>query len=260
MSPNKNQQNATLRASLASASTAIPFSVQPPACGIREYNGSPPKHTQLTQQSVTNGSTWTASSFSPIQNASEASKLDIYAPSYVPLWLTAVNESIAIPRYCSLLETINYADYVSSFAGRQFLQPLASVNLPTIQNENVPVRQSASPESLSLETYGPYFWEALENEVSAEAAELRNCNLFVATLESQDLSGSLFRLRVPGLREYSPRVDLGDVVRVRPLFPRSDAAEFTKLWYAPGGGKERTLRARFLRLGVPCYRMGTCTA
>jgi helicase MOV-10 len=239
-SPKKLRQNP---ASRPSASTPILSGTPPPAAGNGEYPGSPPKIAQLKQQSVTNGLNWSKSSLSPIKSASESSKLDVYAPSYIPLWLTAVNESIAVPRFCSLLETVNYVDYVSSFAGRHFLQPLASVNLPTIQNENVLVAHSASPESLSPEIYGPYFWEALENEVSAEAAELRGCNLFVATLECQDLSGHLFRLRVPGLKEHSPRVDLGDVVRVRPLFPRSDAAELTKFWYSPGGGKERGLYA-----------------
>lgn len=243
VSPDKNQQNPTSRASHASTSTAVAFDVQPAARGVGEYDGSPPKQGQLEQQNVTNGSSWTTSSSSPVKNVSEASKLDIYAPSYVPRWLTAVNESIAVPRYCQLLETIKYADYVSSFAGRQFLQPLPSVNLPTIQHGNVPVRYSASLESLSTETYGPYFWEALETEVSAEATDLWNCNLFVATLEAQDPSGPLYRLKVPGLREFSPRVDIGDVVRVRPLFPRSDVAELTKLWFAPGGGKERGLCA-----------------
>jgi helicase MOV-10 len=174
-------------------------------------------------------------------SAVENPPLDIYAPSYVPLWLRVVNESIAVPRLCASLRTINFAEYISTFAGHQHLQPLATVNLPAIRY--VRVVQSFSPDSLSAENYVAYFWEALQNEVSAQQVELRCYNIFAAPFQLQDPLQQLFRVTIPGIREDSPRVNLGDVVLVRPLFPRPDAPELTNSWVAPGGGRERGLCA-----------------
>jgi helicase MOV-10 len=230
--------------STASASASF----QPPQFGIawppttdQEYPSGFSEIAEPKPSVLTNGSQWSASPLSPIKNAVEGARLDVYAPSYIPLWLRAVNESVVLPRFCSPLETINYTDYISNFAGRQCLQPLATVSLPPIQD--VAVVHSISPELLSPQSYRPYFWELLQNEVSAEASELQNYSIFAASLESSDPSGNLFRLKVPGSREYSPRVDIGDVILVRPLFHRSDASVLTNSWYAPGGGKDRGLCA-----------------
>lgn len=169
--------------------------------------------------------------------ASQTSSLDIHALSYIPLWLRAVNESIAVPIFCSLLETINFPNYINCFAGRQYLEPLKSVKLPIIKN--VPVVHSASTESLTSEAYATYFSEALQNEISAEHVELQHLSIFMAAVELHDPSQHLFRLQIPGLREDSPRIDLGDVLLVRPLFHRPDLPKLTNMWYEPGGGKEK---------------------
>ena len=175
------------------------------------------------------------------KTVSETSNLDVYAASYVPLWLRAVNESVAVPRFCSPLKTINFREYVNSFAGSQYLQPLAAVNLPAIQT--VPVVHSASPESLTPENYAAYFGEALQNEVAAQATELRSSNVFAAVLEPQDPGQYLFRVKVHGIRENLPRIEVGDVVLLRPLLHRADAPELTNRWAAPGGARERGLCA-----------------
>jgi helicase MOV-10 len=200
-----------------------------------------PHSTQSQTEKKKQGSPWTSLSYSPIKNASEISNLDIYAPSYVPLWLRAVNDSAAVPSYSSLLQTINLTEYIGNFAGRQYLKPPPDVKLPSIQV--VPVVQSTSPEALTTANYATYFWEALHNEVAAEAAELTACNIFEASLEVKDPLRHLFGVKIPGLRENSPRTDIGDVVLLRPLSLRMNAPELTELWYAPGGGKQRGLCA-----------------
>jgi helicase MOV-10 len=199
------------------------------------------KTTESQPEHVKGRAEWPNLSCSPSKIASKTPVLDVYAPSYVPLWLRAANESIAVPRFCSSLQTINFPEYITSFAGSQYLQPLASVKPPAIQF--VPVVHSIAPESLSSNNYSAYFWEALQNEVFAEAADLRSCNIFAAAFEVQDHLRQLFRVRIPGLRENSPRIDLGDVVLLRPLFHRPDAPELTTPWCAPGGGRERGLCA-----------------
>ena len=77
-----------------------------------------------------------------------------------------------------MLETINFRNYINSFAGDQYLEPVTSVQLPPIQK--VPVLYSASPESLTQQTYATYFLEALQNEVFAENVELQQSNIFMA--------------------------------------------------------------------------------
>lgn len=228
-------------ASPASPPTIIqpsPFGLLPPA---QENPGHPRILSQAHQQRpqrVTNELQRSTLSSSPVKSTSDSSTLDVYALSYIPQWLVAANESVAVPRFCSPLERINYADYVSSFAGRQILQPLECANLPKIQDGEVVVAHQASPDTLSPDRYGPYFWQALQHEVTAEAAELSNCSLFLVTLTCQDRLGHHFGLKVPGLRENSPRVEVGDVILVRPLFPHPPATEIVSLWYAPGGGRQ----------------------
>lgn len=243
LSPKKAQHNPASGDSPSVSAQASPFGISRPITrngddGDVAVNTSEP---QLGNSTQTNWSQWPNLSFSPNKQASDISPLDVYAPSYVPLWLRAVNDSIAVSRFSSLLESINFPEYIGSFAGRQYLQPLAKVNLPAIQN--VPVVHSISSESLTSDNYEAYFWEALQNEVSAESAELRGFNIFVAPFEPHDPLRYLFRVKVPGLRENSPRIDIGDTVLVRPLFHRPDAPELTISWYAPGGGKERGLCA-----------------
>ena len=217
---------------------ASPFGIL--RTGLGEHNDPVgiAKDGQQASKSLLDGSKLSVLS---INHPSDKTLLDIYAPSYVPLWLRAVNESIAVPRFCCLLNTINFTEYIETFAGRLVLQPLAPVKLPAIHS--VPVVQSISPDLLTAENYAAYFGEALQNEVSAQATELRYSNIFATPFELQDPVQYLFRVKIPGIRENSPRIDLGDVVLVRPLFHRSDVQELTEAWSASGGGKERGLCA-----------------
>ncbi|KAF7505674.1 hypothetical protein GJ744_000523 [Endocarpon pusillum] len=217
---------------------ASPFGIFPTGSG--EHN-DPVGIAKDGQQASKNRLDGSKLSLSSINNPSHKTLFDIYAPSYIPLWLRAVNESIAVPRFCSSLNTINFTEYIATFAGHLVLQPLAPVQLPAIQS--VPVVQSVSTDSLTAENYAAYFGEALQNEVSAQATELRYSNIFAASFELQDPVRQLFRVKIPGIRENSPRIALGDVVQVRPLFHRSDVQELTEVWAASGGGKERGLCA-----------------
>ncbi len=239
-SPEKPCFDPVLRESTSISTQAPPFGIPRLTTGTHLSPNGAARVPLPKLEHLTNGSHESNSS-SINKSAPETSTLHVYAPSYVPLWLRAVNESVAASRFCSLLETINFPAYISSFAGGQYLQALAKVNLPPIQD--VPVVHSTSPESLTRGNYGAYFWEALQNEVSAEAAELRASNIFAATFELQDPLRHLFRVKVPGLRENSPRIEIGDIVLVRPLFHRSDAPELTKYWIAVGGGREKGLCA-----------------
>ena len=143
------------------------------------------------------------------------SALDIYANNYIPIWQTAINESPATPRHCCPLGTIDYTAYINSFAGSRILSTVPPIRVPLIHS--VPLRVGFSPDDLLPQRYGEYFGDALRSEIAAHAEELKIFSLYNVGFRIEDPSQHLYRFAIPGLREHSPRVDLGDVVKVRPL-------------------------------------------
>jgi hypothetical protein len=170
---------------------------------------------------------------SPASQLAAESSLDIYANSYIPTWQTAINESRANPRYCCPLNTIDYATYINKFAGSRTLSPPP----PTPPIHTLSPRLSSPTEDLLPEQYGEYFSDALRNEIAAQFEELKTFSMFQVTFEVEDLSQSLYRFTIPGLREHSPRVDLGDLVKIRPLIDPMPKPHFLNRQ----GNLERTL-------------------
>ena len=80
-------------------------------------------------------------------------------------------------------------------------------------------RITSTPEDLLPNVYGEYFSDAFQNEIKALSRELRTFSMYNVSGLIEDLGQELFRFNIPGLREYSPRVVLGDVVLVRPIGP-----------------------------------------
>jgi hypothetical protein len=151
----------------------------------------------------------------PASQSVAESILDIYANSYIPMWQTAINEAPASPRHCRPLSTIDYATYINSFAGHRTLSTVAPIRLPPIHT--VPFRIRSLPEALLPQQYTEYFSDALQNEIAAQFEEMKTFSMYNVPFEVEDHSQHLYRFRIPGLREHSPRVDLGDVVKIRPL-------------------------------------------
>lgn len=68
--------------------------------------------------------------------------------------------------------------------------------------------------------YYTYFHTVLVNELHAQVEHARKHNLFQRAVQAVPVPsefGPLFQFHVPGLREYSLRIELGDVVRLRQL-------------------------------------------
>jgi helicase MOV-10 len=131
------------------------------------------------------------------------------------MWQTAINESPATQIQCCPLSTVDYATYISSFAGSRTLSTVPPIRLPPIRT--VPCRISSTPEGLLPQQYGEYFSDALQNEIAAQFEVLKTFSMYNVTFEVEDLGQQLYGFTIPGLREHSPRVDLGDVVKIRPL-------------------------------------------
>jgi hypothetical protein len=143
------------------------------------------------------------------------SELDIYAHNYIPMWQRAINESPAIQKPCCPLGTIDYDAYINSFAGSRILSKVPPISLSPIHP--VPYRIHSRPEDLLSQQYGDYFSDALQNEIAAQFEELKTVSMYDVAFDVENPIQQLYGFTIPGLREHSPRVDLGDVVKVRPL-------------------------------------------
>jgi helicase MOV-10 len=134
---------------------------------------------------------------------------------------------------------IDYQTFVSSFCGSSFLKvlqpspglfggsgcaennaPVSLENLNLTDNEtvsNLPAETKATP--LTPETYAEYHVDLMRTEIAALNEVSQSYNLYSVPVCVHDLAQHLFRLAVPGLRENTPMIQLGDMVRLRQIRP-----------------------------------------
>lgn len=162
-----------------------------------------------------------------ISSTSHSSKLDVYAHKYVPYWLKvktaylslsmannevqAINDSYATAVHAPQIVRIDYDVYYSSFAGKDFQVQLNPAQLPP------PTSTPLSRPLFSSGGYGIYWQERLRNEYAAQHAQNLALTLFDIHLRLIDQVQMLYQFRLPGLREGLPRVDLGDILLIRPF-------------------------------------------
>ncbi|EEH16969.2 hypothetical protein PABG_07056 [Paracoccidioides brasiliensis Pb03] len=155
-------------------------------------------------------------------------KPDVYASSYVPSHLLAINRSPAVDRYSTLLKTIDFSSYVTKFSGSSVLEPLPVENLPALKD--VPVSISRHTKNLTPASYLYYFDECLLLEGMNYSQELGKYNLYNALLTPTDGRQNLYSLHVPGLKDGAPTVGLGDIVLVRQILPFPQLAQQGSEW------------------------------
>lgn len=192
----------------------VPTAIPPPS-QLTVPNSVPPNHR--THFRASNG-TWSA---------------NVYASHFIPESLSAVNLSCATVIESACLTNIDYSDYISSFAGKKYLMPLAR---PIII---MPTNEVSSP--LTMENYKAYLGTALTTEVQAYGSSMNTYNLYKVPLRPMEVQQRLYELHVPGMREDRPRVDLGDTIMLRQLRIdiRTDLPYGMDLWLMPHGGRDR---------------------
>ncbi|KAK2747951.1 hypothetical protein FQN57_001542 [Myotisia sp. PD_48] len=141
---------------------------------------------------------------------------NIYANPYTPHYLLAVNWSPAIDYYSTPLKTIDYNAYVQQFAGNRILKPTIQPEMPLIRS--VPVSISLHDRNLSPASYLYYFDECLLLEAYQHSRNLLQLNLYNVPVTPVEPAQNLFELRVPGLRDDAPSLDLGDTLLLRQIF------------------------------------------
>ena len=140
-------------------------------------------------------------------------KMDVHTRAYVPEALTGINHlpSILVPS--EPLRVQNYRTYIATFAGNAFLSPQPPY---TIDYQKAS-RHVAALEHLQSSTYRGHFQACLLEEHAAQVTAVCSYDMFGVHLEVFDPAEMLFTLKVPGLREGVPEVNLGDVVMLRQL-------------------------------------------
>lgn len=161
---------------------------------------------------------------------------DIFVHAFVPKSLTAINDSPAFLDKTTAGNGIDFEAYSSTFAAPQFLPAL--VEPSSWQSSPIPLVDRL--DRLSPVNYGQYFRDCLLLDLEAQVPELRSYDLFKVPLETLHVSRR-YRLKVPGLREGTPSVDLGDFILLRQLIldPVTLLPQGMDAWLAPGGGCSR---------------------
>jgi helicase MOV-10 len=156
------------------------------------------------------------------------SSLNIYASIHVPDWLNAINESVAVSRPCQPLPRFNAQQYAILTGATIHVDAPVTAPPPASSAEAL----LAPWEVLSNENYFLYFFTRLNAEFAAFDKQLGNYSLYNHAFPLNNINQMLHEVRVPGLREFSPPVDLGDVVLVRPInpFPSGAAIMQNKRW------------------------------
>jgi len=164
-------------------------------------------------------------------------KPDVYAHSFVPESLLAINCSPAIPVTEPVIVGINFEDYIATFAGSNFRPSPREPVLPKLNKQS----SVDCLDHLCQRTYGGYFESCLCLDLEAQICEMRCYDLFGIYIEVRDLSQSIYSIRIPGLREGTPTINDGDTFLLRQLI----LDQATKLpqgmskWLAPGNGRDR---------------------
>lgn len=139
----------------------------------------------------------------------------LFAQPYTPAYLLAINRSPAVSKYTVPLKTIDFNAYRQQFAGSLFLEPAPSHAMPPIKS--VPVSVSLHVTNLVPSSYLYYFDECLLLEAYQQTLDLAQLCLYNVPVALVDLQRHIFELRVPGLKDDAPAVELGDTILVRQI-------------------------------------------
>lgn len=167
---------------------------------------------------------------------------DVYTQIFVPEALRAINSMPATPVRAMPPPNIDYQTFVSSFCGSSFLKALqpfpglfggvgytheAFTNIASASLENLDLADNETVSKLPAEktpcgvitpeNYVDYFAALLRAEIAALNEVSQTYNLYSVPVTVHDPVQHLVRLAVPGIRENTPMVQLGDMVKLRQI-------------------------------------------
>ncbi len=140
---------------------------------------------------------------------------DVYAKSWVPSMLQAINEEPADNVFTTESKyKIDYGSYIKTFAGGDILELE-----PNIDREWLDESQSPLSE-LTERSYMRHFVALLHCEYAAKQKENEQYALYKVPLQVVPIPhhGHLWALSIPGLREDSPLIEMGDTLQIRQIW------------------------------------------
>ncbi|KAK9236783.1 P-loop containing nucleoside triphosphate hydrolase protein [Lipomyces kononenkoae] len=143
---------------------------------------------------------------------------DIYAKKFIPVWFMNVNTFAAVRTESTPPPDFDLKIYVEGFAGQKLVSREVT---PPFRYEFI----TAARQDLSVSTYNSKFSHFIDIEIKAQKKELRNYDLYGVSLEESDREKALFKLKCPGIREFTPAVSVGDLLLFRQLRPQYSAYE-----------------------------------
>ncbi|KAF2493168.1 P-loop containing nucleoside triphosphate hydrolase protein [Lophium mytilinum] len=211
--------------------------------GRRKKNHAPKisgTHDTASETLPINGSSTPISSvaISSAKKERDGFEFDVYAKPFVPQTLTVINDQPAIVIETESNRVIDFHAYVRTFAGSAFLP----ARPPRGLDETSPSRPGETPIPLRKTSYQACFEDLLYTEAQAKQRENENYALYKVPIAVVDALHGVFQLYVPGLREDTPMIEMGDHIQLRQL--RLDSLgnpAAMGLWLAPGGGASRSL-------------------
>lgn len=140
--------------------------------------------------------------------------LDVYAQPWIPQWQIAANTAPAQTLSAPQSGQINYSKH------RSQLESLLDLQRPQVFLLNLVTTPKL--ETLSWQTYFQHFDSAIALETQALLQELGRYTLYNVPLRivGGDVLGHICEVYVPGIREYTPQVFLGDRVSLRQVAPQ----------------------------------------
>lgn len=149
-------------------------------------------------------------------------KPDLFAQKFVPARLQTVNSLPALHTILSPApDYTNFEEYAQTFlpktlyttcASSQFLATIRSTQYALDVNPQGP---QIPLSELSMENYAMRFKNLLIEERQALAEEFKQYNLYEVPLENIPYQKDVYKISVPGLREYIPAIYVGDSLIIR---------------------------------------------
>jgi helicase MOV-10 len=161
-----------------------------------------------------------SSSHSPTGLAGVESEYDVYALPFVPSILRTINTDNARVVSTRLKHQIDFEKYAHTFIGTSFV-PARFWNPINDKSEQANLRPTER-------CYSQYFLSLMNIELAAERQEKEAYALYQVPLYHFEASEEvLWALSVPGLREDSPHVEMGDRLQLRQLWVDGTGALIT---------------------------------
>lgn len=171
--------------------------------------------------SSSNKSKSTASTPATAPSVSEW-KPDLFARKFVPARLQSINSLPALHTILSPSpDYTDFEEYAQTFLPKPLYttcassQFLATIRDPRYALDINPLGPHIPLSELSIQNYAIRFKNLLIEERQALAEEFKQYNLYEVPLENMPYQKDVYKINVPGLREYIPAIFVGDSLILR---------------------------------------------